>query len=87
MPGRLRIEFEGAIYHVMARGNGRRKIVLSDELTEILRRARASTAGLHPDDLAGTDIPAINPIENTAKPLWVWRLLSARASPEYLAFP
>ena len=31
MPRRLRIEFEGAIYHVMARGNGRQKIVRDDE--------------------------------------------------------
>ena len=30
MPRRLRIEFEGAIYHVMARGNGRQKIVRDD---------------------------------------------------------
>ena len=27
MPRRLRIEFEGAIYHVIARGNARQKIV------------------------------------------------------------
>jgi len=27
MPRRLRIEFEGATYHVMARGNARQKIV------------------------------------------------------------
>jgi hypothetical protein len=26
MPRRLRIKFEGAIYHVMARGNARQKI-------------------------------------------------------------
>jgi len=30
MPRRLRIEYEGAIYHVMARGNGRQKIVRDD---------------------------------------------------------
>src|SRR6516225_6462079 len=30
MPRRLRIEFEGAIYHVMARGNARQKIVHDD---------------------------------------------------------
>ena len=30
MPRRLRIEFEGAIYHVMTRGNARQKIVLDD---------------------------------------------------------
>jgi putative transposase len=30
MPRRLRIEFQGAIYHVMARGNGRQKIVRDD---------------------------------------------------------
>jgi putative transposase len=30
MSRRLRIEFEGAIYHVMARGNGRQKIVRDD---------------------------------------------------------
>ncbi len=30
MPRRLRIEFEGAIYHVMARGNPRQKIVRDD---------------------------------------------------------
>lgn len=31
MPRRLRIEFEGAIYHVMARGNARQVIVRDDE--------------------------------------------------------
>jgi hypothetical protein len=30
MPRRLRIEFEGAIYHVMARGNARQTIVRDD---------------------------------------------------------
>src|SRR6202044_3779906 len=30
MPRRLRIEFEGAIYHVMARGNARQRIVRDD---------------------------------------------------------
>ena len=30
MPRRLRIEFEGAIYHVMVRGNARQKIVRDD---------------------------------------------------------
>jgi len=30
MPRRLRIEFEGAIYHVMSRGNARQKIVRDD---------------------------------------------------------
>ena len=30
MPRRPRIEFEGAIYHVMARGNARQKIVRDD---------------------------------------------------------
>src|ERR1700741_2058899 len=30
MARRLRIEFEGAIYHVMARGNARQKIVRDD---------------------------------------------------------
>jgi putative transposase len=30
MPRRLRIEFEGAIYHVMARGNAKQKIVRDD---------------------------------------------------------
>src|SRR5262249_35613355 len=31
MPRRLRIEFEGAIYHVMARGNARQQIVRDDD--------------------------------------------------------
>jgi REP element-mobilizing transposase RayT len=31
MPRRLRIEFEGAIYHVMSRGNARQKIVRDDD--------------------------------------------------------
>lgn len=31
MPRRLRIEFEGAIYHVMARGNARQDIVYDDD--------------------------------------------------------
>ena len=31
MPRRLRIEFAGAIYHVMARGNARQKIVHDDD--------------------------------------------------------
>jgi REP element-mobilizing transposase RayT len=30
MPRRLRIEFEGAIYHVMARGNAQQRIVRDD---------------------------------------------------------
>ena len=30
MPRRLRIEFDGAIYHVMARGNARQNIVHDD---------------------------------------------------------
>jgi REP element-mobilizing transposase RayT len=30
MPGRFRIEFEGAIYHVLARGNARQSIVRDD---------------------------------------------------------
>ena len=30
MPRRLRVEFDGAIYHVMARGNARQKIVRDD---------------------------------------------------------
>ncbi len=43
MPRRLRIEFEGAIYHVMARGNARQKIVRDDadrrRLIDSLQRA------------------------------------------------
>jgi putative transposase len=31
MPRRLRIEFEGAIYHVMIRGNARQRIVHDDD--------------------------------------------------------
>jgi hypothetical protein len=31
MPRRLRIEFEGAIYHVMTRGNARQDIVYNDD--------------------------------------------------------
>ena len=42
MPRRLRIQFEGAIYHVMARGNGRQRIVQEDpdrqRLLDDLRR-------------------------------------------------
>ncbi len=42
MPRRLRIQFEGAIYHVMARGNGRQRIVQDDpdrqRLLDDLRR-------------------------------------------------
>ncbi len=30
MPRQLRIEFEGAVYHVMARGNAQQKIVRDD---------------------------------------------------------
>jgi putative transposase len=30
MPRRLRLQFEGAIYHVMSRGNGGQDIVLND---------------------------------------------------------
>ena len=30
MPRQVRIEYEGAIYHVMARGNGRAKIFVGD---------------------------------------------------------
>jgi len=36
MLGRPRIEFEGAIYHVMARGNGRQQIVRDDHDRERL---------------------------------------------------
>src|SRR5690349_15401032 len=43
MPRRLRIEFEGAIYHVMARGNARQLIVRDDDdrrrLLDDLQRA------------------------------------------------
>jgi REP element-mobilizing transposase RayT len=42
MPRRLRIEYEGAIYHVMARGNARQKIVRDDadrgRLIEVLEQ-------------------------------------------------
>src|SRR5271157_5846403 len=42
MPRRLRIQFEGAIYHVMAKGNGRQRIVHDDpdrqRLLDDLRR-------------------------------------------------
>ncbi len=31
MPRRLRVEFAGAVYHVMARGNERREIFRDDE--------------------------------------------------------
>jgi len=31
MPRRLRIQFEGAIYHVMSRGNARQDIVEDDD--------------------------------------------------------
>jgi len=31
MPRRLRVEFAGAVYHVMARGNVRREIFRDDE--------------------------------------------------------
>ena len=30
MPRRLRVQFEGATYHVMSRGNGRQDIVADD---------------------------------------------------------
>ena len=30
MPRRLRVEYPGAVYHVMARGNGRQDIVRDD---------------------------------------------------------
>ena len=36
MPRRPRIEFEGAIYHVMARGNARQRIVGDDHDRERL---------------------------------------------------
>ena len=36
MPRRPRIEFEGAIYHVMARGNARQRIVRDDHDRERL---------------------------------------------------
>src|SRR5947209_16987410 len=36
MPRRLRIEFPGAIYHVMARGNARQAIVRDDDDRERL---------------------------------------------------
>lgn len=37
MPRRLRIQYEGAIYHVMARGNGRQDIVRDDDDRRRLR--------------------------------------------------
>ena len=36
MPRRPRIEFEGAIYHVMARGNARQRIIRDDHDRERL---------------------------------------------------
>jgi hypothetical protein len=36
MPRRLRVEFEGAIDHIMARGNGRQQIVHDDRDRERL---------------------------------------------------
>ena len=31
MAGQLRIEYDGALYHVMSRGNEQREIILGDE--------------------------------------------------------
>lgn len=45
MGRRLRIEFEGAICHVMARGNGRPQIVHDDEDRERLREDLRCAAG------------------------------------------
>src|SRR5271155_625143 len=45
MPRRLRIEFDGAIYHVMARGNGRQNIVHDDGDRQRLIDDLARTVG------------------------------------------
>jgi putative transposase len=45
MPRRLRIEFEGAIYHVMARGNARQNIVHDAEDRQRLIDDLARTVG------------------------------------------
>jgi hypothetical protein len=37
MPRRLRIQYPGTIYHVMARGNGRQDIVRDDQDRERLQ--------------------------------------------------
>ena len=61
MPRRLRIEFEGAIYHVMARANARQKNVRIERLGRVARpiasRQRAQSDALapsKPEELAGT---------------------------------
>jgi len=47
MPRRLRIQYPGAIYHLMARGNGRQDIVRDDadrdRLQQELREGRGQT--------------------------------------------
>jgi hypothetical protein len=58
MPRRRRIEFEGAIYDIMARGNARLKgsPQLSDDLAEIVRLASTPAAGICSADVMRTEI-------------------------------
>ena len=42
MPRQTRIQYEGAIYHVMARGNRLDKIVRNDEDREVFEAERGS---------------------------------------------
>jgi hypothetical protein len=41
----IRVEFEGAVYHVMARGNERRRIVRSDADRKLWLRSIAEAFG------------------------------------------
>ena len=43
MPRQVRVEYEGAIYHVMARGNRLDKIVRSDEEREQATNNQSTT--------------------------------------------
>jgi putative transposase len=53
MPRRLRLEFEGAIYHVMTRGNARQDIVQDDDdRTRLLTDLERSVLRCHWELLA-----------------------------------
>jgi len=47
MPRSIRIEFAGAIYHVMVRGNRRENIFMDDEYRRTFLRSLAEVKPLH----------------------------------------
>jgi hypothetical protein len=92
MPRRLRIEFEGAIYHVMARGNARQKIVrddadrqrLIDGLEQAVIRCGWELScyvyhGKSPSS-AGNNAPRQPRCRDAKRPLWICDLVRAEVA-------